>query len=560
MNIRTAILLFLLVPAAAFADLAPSVYDGISIFPVTNTDISMREEIVDIFVSDDANGRYICDVRADFIMENSTDRRIDILVGFPLPFQPYVGEGTCEMTMGAAEIKDDYYRFSAKANGVPVDSISASKVRGKVFSERADDCSWFGWGQSFSPGTTRIEVEYSFVTTPDVVYSAAMMGHSLHTGSLWKGPIGRAVIVVHFPPEMDREFIFGLKPEGYVIDDGKVLWDFKNFEPGAGDSIRAGFMQFDVIKEIETARSKCASAPNDAEYKTELAEAYLRTIGNHRKMLSPSWKLDWVRAEDFERLLGEVEDKEDVAFLESIFRSKRQPDNEGHEDIFYIRDEERANDFPRLEKILTDIKFKQRLLNGIDYISKAEKLILEILEEDPQNCYVWNLYLSHFFKILPGSWGPITNSIMNEIIPLQRQQIEKACKCCPGDPGIALWKDHLDNIGPDFLNAVQYIEEAKGCHTLWVKYPNMGYLQGRSISPGIINVLLNIYEISDTIRGNYYPPSEKGVFMRIYLRPRNEPIPDQIKASISEITGWRLGINHRNSIKISNYNLSAGIY
>ena len=490
MKIRLLIFLCLLWPTAALADIAPSNYDGFSIVPAENTEISMREETVNIFVrnaGEDIPFRYLCDVKAYVIMENASSRRIEIMVGFPV--EPYSGK--LDLFARSLMVKDDIYRFKVVANGVPVDSVSASIVNGSFMSARPDDYLWFGWRQAFDPETTRIQVEYSIVTTPVRGFNATRIGYSLYSGSFWRGPIGKAKIVVHFPRVMDGEYISGLKPEGYAIGGKEVIWSFEDFEPGTNDNLRLEFVPFELIDEIETARLAFGAGHDYSSAKKALAEAYLNTVRTYDKSQI--------------RRLGTWDDT--------------------------------------------------------TYMKEAERLILEILDQNPGDCYVWNLYLSHFFKMHPGSWGPSVFRPGDRLSIVQEDLIEQACVHCPADTGIALWKALLDRAGPDYRDAVQSIEEAGHFITVWVKEPRNGGLVGWQIKPHEREILYMMYQPVDTVRSETSVMSGvKAEKREISLQPFEEHVPDNIKESVMEIVRWGWHLTSCNGFRIREYNEAAGIY
>lgn len=488
MRFQLTIFLCLLSPVAAFADIAPTNYDGLSIVPAENTEISMREETVDIFVRNEGEQvpfRYLCDVKADFIMENTSDRRIEIMVGFPV--EPYTGK----LKLFDNSVKGDVYRFRVVANGAPVDSVSASIVNGSFIYNRPQDYLWFGWRQAFDPGTTKIQVEYSIVTTPVIGFSATRIGYSLYSGSFWKGPIGKASIIVHFPRVMGGEYISGLSPEGCTIESEKAVWNLEDFEPGKSDNIQLEFVPFELIDEIETARRAFRSRPDDSSAKKSLAEAYLNTVRTYGKRQRPG--------------LG--------AWNDTI------------------------------------------------YMKEAERLILEILDLDPSDCYVWNLYLSHFYKMHPSAWGPSVFRPDDRLSVVQEDLIEQACEHCPADTGIAMWKSLRDRAGPDFRDAVQSIDEAGHFITIWVYEPRNGRLVGWNIEPHERKILYLMYQPVDTVRTETYIMSGvKAEKRKISLQLRNEHVPDDIWDSIREIVRWDWHLICLNGYRIREYNEAVGIY
>lgn len=484
------IVLFLFLPSSISADIAPSSYNGLSIVPAENTEISMLEETVDIFVLDEGNARpfrYLCNVKAEFIMENGTDHSIEIMVGFPVELY----SGKLDLYARNVLVKDDIYNFKVTSNGTQIDSVSASVVNGSFKYSRPDDYLWFGWRQAFKPGTTKILVEYSFVTTPVTGFNATQIGYSLYSGSFWKGPIGKAVVRINYPGQMSDEFISGFNPDEYTIEEDKVVWNFEEFEPDAKDNILLEFIPFELIYEIEAARKKYRSAPYDLAAKRDLAVAYL-----------------------------------------GLMRTR----NKG---------------------------YVARLINWDDttYMEEAERLIREILDENPSDCYVWNLYLSHYFKMHPGALGPYGIRPANKLSVIQNDLIDEAFEHCPADTGISLWKDLRDKSGPDFRDAVRYVEEAGQHLTVTIVHPRSGGIVGIGMTPHEREVIYLMYQPIDTVRTEtYVMHNVKAEHRKISLKPRSTQVSDDVRASIREIVDWDYQLYGLISSKIREYNYRTGIY
>lgn len=482
-----------LLPSTVYSDIGPSSYNGLSIVPAENTEVSMNEETVDIFVRNDGNAvpyRYLCDVKAEFIMENKSGRNIEILVGFPV--EPYMGK--LDLFARSVMVKDDIYNFKVFSNGVPVDSISASVVNGNFGRGRADDYLWYGWIQRFNPGTTKILIEYSFTTTPIIGFNATKLGYSLYSGSFWKGPIGKAVISVYFPRVMTEEFLKGISPEGYIIEDKKIVWKLENYEPYKDDNLHLEFIPFDLIDKIETSRTVLAAHSTDLGAKIDLAEAYLNTLRNSRKTF----------------------------------------------------------------------KYRKRFSAWDDslYMREAEKQILETLDKRPDDCYVWNLYLSHYFKIHDDAFNPFNPHPDSELSDDQKSAIDQAFVHCPADSGIVLWKVLLDGVGPDFYDKVKMIEEAGSHITVWTSVPGERRgTAGRSIKPYERDILYLMFQPIDTMFSEVYVKhNTKAEKREIRLQPRKEIIPDDVREMIVKILGWDYKLRGFNARKIREYNERNGVY
>src|SRR6185295_9971220 len=72
-------------------------------------------------------------------------------------------------------------------------------------------------------------------------------------------------------------------------------------------------------------------------------------------------------------------------------------------------------------------------------ILEGEKILLDLLAENPRNAEAWNVYLTNFWRFSFAAMGKVFGpSVM---AAPQIAAIEKAAQNCPGDSTIKLWME-----------------------------------------------------------------------------------------------------------------------
>jgi len=241
---RTLLLATLLAAAASalYADVAPDprgIARGVEPYG-ENVPVTMKWEEVDLVPAPDRLG-----VTAVFGLLNTGAADLSIDVGFPeLRGQP---------------LHD--FKVDIEAGGKPVAVQSIEPVKTNRSRKPANLPEWVGfrgydrwhsWKMDFPRGVERkVTVRYWVAPTPnrfapDASYpeearakmASLTTGYILHTGSLWSGPIGRAVVRIHYSDAFPRTFVRRLSPPWRNWrDKGPVQSPWKYDEKGRTDTL-----------------------------------------------------------------------------------------------------------------------------------------------------------------------------------------------------------------------------------------------------------------------------------------------------------------------------------
>lgn len=543
-----------LAPMMLSADIAPTGYGGVTLTPASNEYIRMLREEVDIYIDEGGSTlpcRYACRVHAEFTMFNDAYKTITIPVGFPVEANAGVFEKD-------REILENIYHFTVHVDGEKIEGLSAQSIKGPFGAHgRNIEYVWFGWENGFDPGETQVDVEYTMLTTPDRTFNSNRLHYSLYSGSLWKDEIGSASVRIHFPDTVQTEMLKRVLPEGSMIFGNIVSWKFVDFEPTREDDIFLEFMSIACFRKIVSARRNLSTDPGNPDYKIDLAAAYLSTMRNVGTG-SKDVIIQAIVGSDFEPLLSRIESEADRKFLKASFIADRYS---GMDMTVYMRVPLSKADDARVERILFEARYKPYRFGRFDYCGAAEDLIREVLEDDPRNAYVWNLYLSHMFKMVYGAWAPVRWSEMHEMLPYQKDMIRRGYELCPGDEGIWLWYDALAIGNYELPDSLGILKEHGDHIVLMVPDPDgSGDAEGWDLSRDELDIFLVCYErrnqTTSFIRDNRR--EIEGTMSALWLR--STAVPDEARLEIIRHCDMRLYIRRQRGKRIVEYNEAKGIY
>ena len=205
---------------ATLGDDYESGLDGDQVFPVKSTTVRMARERVEVFVewAAERGGHARMRVAAEFVLVNDSTEPQTILVSFP-----------------ASDHEEEFTR-TVDGQAVAVHKYEVKDPNGLVTHYHA-----YTSEIRFEPRQTR-RVRVTYVAAASATSGwppyPADWSYILRTGALWKGTIGEAQVVVHFPGSMPpggfgpfRSEAMLLSPPGYEVSGRTVTWTFKDFEP-----------------------------------------------------------------------------------------------------------------------------------------------------------------------------------------------------------------------------------------------------------------------------------------------------------------------------------------
>lgn len=233
-----------LVSSHAYADDTAFGGGGSSPMPIGNQDIEMVSERIVIRGNDigDERGDGRWNVQCDFVFRNTTDKEVDLEVGFPFPVKDEMGAVSVPAGRKVKIGDPLVYDFKVEVDGKPVRAarkkISPNQEKGQYYKDA------YIWRMKFAPGQS-VKVHHDYVTgvTWDVMgYSWA--SYVIMTGGNWKGGrIGSADLevvpnaLVKLCKELEGPEADYLrpKPKGMKVvgkgADRKFVWSFRNYKP-----------------------------------------------------------------------------------------------------------------------------------------------------------------------------------------------------------------------------------------------------------------------------------------------------------------------------------------
>ncbi|MBI5359499.1 MAG: hypothetical protein HZA48_02840 [Planctomycetes bacterium] len=216
-------------------------------------------------------GKTSLKVKAVFHMKN-TGTEISLKEGFPMGYYPDI-------------MKD----FQTISSGKKLDTSIINLSAGEIDHNKPVNDYWVTWENVYRENSTSTdEVSYRVEWTDwekDGFYSTGgqSAGYILHTGSSWKGVIGKAVITLSFEDNLATQNIISIsRPDAAVFQDGRVIWTFTDIEPAKSDDI---LIMFDPVKDYSALLQEYNKGPKQWKDTQTLAK---RAMLHDRKLY---WQL-----------------------------------------------------------------------------------------------------------------------------------------------------------------------------------------------------------------------------------------------------------------------------
>lgn len=255
-------------PGLAMADAAPLRTLGPTLQPVTQTQVRMESERIEINLRrGPANHPWEAqaDVQVLFRFLPGADETME--AGFPLQPRP--------RTPGqeAASVAE----FAVSAGGVEI----PHQVRRVEWDGVSSD--WAVWPLSFRKGEAQeILVRYKMVVEPQTKgpWGEMSLDYVLRTGAFWASTIGRAEAILRSERPILPEDLTAGTTEGWQLQDGGLYWDWSGLEPNFDLSVRfRNPFWLDLAPELEPLLIK---ADRTADETRRLAVWFIRIYDTHR--------------------------------------------------------------------------------------------------------------------------------------------------------------------------------------------------------------------------------------------------------------------------------------
>lgn len=212
--------------APALADDAALGRQGETVYPIREPAVRMASEEVRLKVSPQNTW-----VDVTFTFVNDGPAR-EVLVGFP------VGSPGGDELRGDLELHD----FRAWVDG---EAVTAERRDGVHPQEPLVDehgraltyPAWFTWTIPFESGQQRTVRNTYRATNYHNSSDEAATGYILRTGRVWRGPIGKARIVVELDGILPGQ-LSGVFPTSYYWQGERMVWEFLDFEPERDITLR----------------------------------------------------------------------------------------------------------------------------------------------------------------------------------------------------------------------------------------------------------------------------------------------------------------------------------
>jgi len=257
------------------ADIAPPpMPPGSDFGPTVSTQVRMLEEHVQMDIFDardiDPNGdlfhhsKLIARVNADFRMKNTGKSAENLEVRFPLG------------TKYQDQYNLDY--FAIPDFQVMVDSHQSIYRKEENYHENSFTNSNFDIWAVFSvnfPVDKEVNISVTYSVASKYIHGNPLhaLEYIFHTGSGWKGTIGKAVLVVNLPYANSQDSVMG-KPDGGKIDGSSITWVWNEFEPTEKDDFKIVLVEPEVWDMVLAGRRDVERNPKDGAAWTWLGRWY----------------------------------------------------------------------------------------------------------------------------------------------------------------------------------------------------------------------------------------------------------------------------------------------
>jgi hypothetical protein len=171
------------------------------------------------------------------------------------------------------------------------------QVKAPDVGDPAQESLWARFPMSFPAGQD-VTVRLSYILYPTGRHPFGGFEYILQTGAGWKGTIGQAAVNVYLPDTVTPENVSlsgrsveGLplqpQPDGYVIENNVIRWQFTDLEPTAEDNIYVDVLEPLRWRALLKARGQAQNAPNSPDALIALARAtrdavmVVKTVGQH---------------------------------------------------------------------------------------------------------------------------------------------------------------------------------------------------------------------------------------------------------------------------------------
>lgn len=199
---------------------------GGTVYAISNSDVEMEEEIIDITVM---NGRSY--VSCQFFFHNTGDGT-SLLMGFP------TGHRSEEPEDEDYEGPEDEYvtelnRFRTFIHGrkVPVEIKDGLKPEGNNKDELYFP-QWYTWKVTFAANErVKIVNKYWMTNTSSLSYDWEEINYILRSGATWRGTIGKVTVRMKFRGYNAAGIDFREMQPSYIKEDGTIVWEAENIEP-----------------------------------------------------------------------------------------------------------------------------------------------------------------------------------------------------------------------------------------------------------------------------------------------------------------------------------------